>query len=75
MNELERMGLRPVELKPCPFCGGRADISEDCGRPADRARWRVHCATCGGSLGFYRDPYEAAQKWNRRNGYPIEIKC
>jgi Lar family restriction alleviation protein len=75
MDELEKMGLRPVELKPCPFCGGHAEISEDHCRPSDKARWFIKCYTCGGSLGFYRDPYETAAKWNRRGGEPLWIKC
>ena len=75
MDELERMGLRPVELKPCPFCAGRARISWIRGEYSTDMKWKVKCHTCGGGVGFYNDPYEAAAHWNRRNGSPISIRC
>ena len=48
------------ELKPCPFCGGKAfwDSDFSC----------VYCR-CGAELTFFESDKEAAEKWNSR---PIE---
>ena len=49
-------------LKPCPFCGGKADINR-CGN-----RWQAwcrHCATI--QMGeFYDTEADAIAAWNRR---------
>ena len=46
------------ELKPCPFCGGRA--SKD---PA--AEW-VQCEECGATGAAWQGQKEAIEAWNRR---------
>lgn len=46
------------ELKPCPFCGGRA--SKD---PA--AEW-VQCEECGATGAAWQSQKEAIEAWNRR---------
>ena len=61
-------GSRMEELKPCPFCGGEADI-----HITDDGYYVVGCST----LGCYCNAYEsdipefpieeyAIQAWNRR---------
>lgn len=42
------------ELKPCPFCGGRAEQ----GKPEEPHGGMVHCISCG-AVAF-------GPKWNRR---------
>ena len=60
------------KLKPCPFCGGNADI-EDISEPEDmNAIWMIVCKKCGGSASFGmggRDATkdEAISTWNRWN--------
>ena len=58
------------ELKPCPFCGGKA-IFEDMGRPLEL--YRIVCTVCGAnvtSLKYPRIPRigekVAIAKWNKR---------
>ena len=50
------------KLKPCPFCGGKAEIlnySED--------EWLVHCVICDGMVERWRKTEkEAIEQWNRR---------
>jgi Lar family restriction alleviation protein len=61
------------ELKPCPFCGGKAkmhdeQVAEDCVEA-----W-VICIDCGASSGrvegAYSDRPTAAAAWNRRHEMP-----
>jgi len=48
-----------MELKPCPFCGSRADAEER------GLHTTIDCRGCGASI--YADTDEkAAQAWNRR---------
>ena len=67
-----------TDLKPCPFCGGEAEISyyatEQSNLPAGRFVECVSCAATGPSFEIQgdapdRDEYtqaEAAAAWNRR---------
>jgi Lar family restriction alleviation protein len=50
---------RVTELKPCPFCGGDAEI---CG---DEYFW-VTCTSCGVETNGSHDEEEAVERWNRR---------
>ena len=50
-----------TELKPCPFCGGEAKIS-DMGYP----HW-VFCEKCGARIhGYTTDERDSIEAWNRR---------
>lgn len=51
-----------IELKPCPFCGGKAVmIGEDDGM------YQVVCPDCAGTIDdFYGEKEVAAEKWNER---------
>lgn len=53
-----------VELKPCPFCGGRAKI-EILGGPGSSYR-TVQCSKCKCDLNFYATEEMAVDKWNTR---------
>ena len=55
------------ELKPCPFCGGEADIDEIAGNPdtGEPYAWGVGCKKC--NIGWYEETKEKAiAMWNRR---------
>lgn len=68
-----RITLDPVEpeVKPCPFCGGDAEIvgSVDCnlhcvGEPF----YSVHCTACGVVMANHTTRSGAVNAWNRRGG-------
>ena len=67
------------ELKPCPFCGGEADIFSDYERSHDEdgpmGVYYAACAKCGASGGMRVEAGESfradasktvAEQWNRR---------
>ena len=55
-------------FKPCPFCGGEADIftSNEVGCPGND-RYTIKCGNCFCGTGHYKDPIRAAEAWNRRS--------
>lgn len=66
-----------MDLKPCPFCGGEADLVEwDSKEPTDLTDETysedrgdnicVHCPDCGAEGGNARSPSEYVNKWNTR---------
>ena len=61
--EIVRAGMR--ELKPCPFCGGEAEIEMD-----DCWYWNYHvfCQECKIGTDYYNTADEAIEAWNRRAG-------
>lgn len=51
-----------VELKPCPFCGGKAKIFQD-----DRfCFFKVRCVKCYAESSYIEDKNLAVKAWNRR---------
>lgn len=48
------------EVKPCPFCGGKAVV-----RILQRSRY-VECKSCYALSGCYADIDKAIEVWNRR---------
>lgn len=52
------------ELKPCPFCGGKAKISKDITGPTE-----VWCCNCLTNTGLQSTEDHAIKKWNAR---PVE---
>ena len=49
------------ELKPCPFCGGEADIIED------SFCYGVECFNCKANSTYFSNAKDAIAAWNRRN--------
>ena len=61
-----------AELKPCPFCGGKAEYV-DYGQEGEFEDWDVECTEChalmiapGKEPGEVTTKLEAAAAWNRR---------
>lgn len=55
------------ELKPCPFCGGRAISKVDHNYASERFTYFVTCAICGiETKRDYRTKYHAIEAWNMR---------
>lgn len=59
------------ELKPCPFCGGLAEV-HDCAEIDGKAqlifsgKFGVHCKQCHVATIPYPDEAEAVAVWNSR---------
>lgn len=58
-----------AELKPCPFCGGKAVMQSFSTQREKCIRYRVICDKCGVENGWeHFKSEEAAEAWNRRAG-------
>jgi Lar family restriction alleviation protein len=55
---------KEVELKPCPFCGGEAEISEGTNRS-----WEVTCLNCGVGTYEIQEYSDTVACWNTRPDY------
>lgn len=50
------------QLKPCPFCGGMAEMLN-----YSENEWLVHCTVCQGMVERWRETeQEAIEQWNSR---------
>ena len=60
--------MSSIELKPCPFCGGKGCMNQE----KDRICSYVKCINCGAESGLvkvsaeYCSDERAAEKWNSR---------
>lgn len=51
-------------LKPCPFCGGEAVLTNNF---CSFKEWAfVRCQTCGSATKIANDTSQAAEIWNKR---------
>ena len=58
-----------IELKPCPFCGGKAEMVEQRLYGNTPTHFGVCCGSCyQGTWRWHRTEAEAAAAWNRRAG-------
>ena len=57
--------MNSEKLKPCPFCGGEAEIVED--RLYGEDYYAGRCRSCAATSIFEFTKEEAVNKWNRRN--------
>ena len=59
--------LMPDKLRPCPFCGGEAELRAFYKNIADRRRTRiVVCKACGARTKDWTQTQHAMKQWNRR---------
>ena len=54
-----------AELKPCPFCGGKATITKSVD-VCNNKFYSVKCFRCGVLTTFRDRQYNAIEAWNRR---------
>lgn len=53
------------ELRPCPFCGGKADIHYAYTWGLQN-QYEVRCDLCPCAMGVHGSEQEAIEEWNRR---------
>lgn len=54
-----------IDLEPCPFCGGGAEL-HDSQRNPRVPMWWVRCKLCGASTATHSTKEKAVAAWNRR---------
>lgn len=54
------------ELKPCPFCGGEAEVKRYYHPFSRRSRVTVKCMICRCNSGEWGRVDKAIEAWNRR---------
>lgn len=52
-----------IELKPCPFCGGVAEVVVD---SETEMLFIIQCTECKAQTTGYENLYSAEYDWNRR---------
>ena len=55
-------------LRPCPFCGGKANLTKEDNYGFVDNEWYADCGNCGLLFGFAKQysKEEAIEAWNRR---------
>ena len=59
---MKRFEVETTELKPCPFCGGKAGIYS-----LAKYEKEVYCENCGAVSNICMTKEEAVEAWNRRD--------
>ena len=57
-----------ADLKPCPFCGGKAVVTAKLPYFGENETLSVMCKECNASSKHKRTEEEAIEAWNRRDG-------
>lgn len=52
------------QLKPCPFCGGKAQLKPMGGKGSTHA-W-IECSKCEAEINWYTTLEAAIEAWNQR---------
>lgn len=52
-----------IKLKPCPFCGSKAELLIVPGR---MTKWVVRCTKCYANNGTFVSDHDAVEAWNMR---------
>lgn len=55
-----------IKLKPCPFCGGDAEIASVKSGIFRHAYYYVRCTMCGATSRVQETARKAERSWNRR---------
>lgn len=61
------------ELKPCPFCGGEAELSKYYPGFSRKSYVMVRCRSCRANTGDWRRRDIAVARWNRRIENPRTV--
>lgn len=59
--------MREIKLKPCPFCGGKAEMGTEYNDPFECGA--IYCVDCGAKIEFGCGGelrLKALEAWNRR---------
>lgn len=62
------------ELKPCPFCGGKAEINAWATEDYDDGDAMISCEKCEAKTSIYVSTEYAAEAWNRRPSDALEAE-
>ena len=60
--------MEKIELKPCPFCGGDAEVASFKLGIFGHAYYYVRCTMCGATSKVQVTARKAERSWNRRAG-------
>lgn len=55
-----------AELKPCPFCGGKADLCKMERRDFPKTMYMITCNRCFAKTYLLTDKEAVINAWNRR---------
>ena len=54
------------KIKPCPFCGGKAEIIEGTKAASDKSIFKAFCTKCETENWWSDTKQEAVERWNIR---------
>jgi Lar family restriction alleviation protein len=66
VKEVKVVGVPFIEIKDCPFCGGKASVKTF----KKEAKYFINCNDCKCTTDIQDTIYEAIQIWNRRAPEP-----